>query len=299
MCAVPCLGVYLVPIALIWWGVCATLMLARAHGAGGFRSTLAIFTPIVVLLGGTAATIIFFVSWATTMVATAASFSASQTPIQDQRAIAVLSALRNHGLTNNAYPPHAGQLLFSGTVGIGELSLSTDPLIADNILIGNTTLGSFELATSEARQKMASAAAAALPPSVIAHRLGDYVFTYHGIDPNTADPGLWLFIAELPSTGAPIQATPNATVAPSTNNSAPPEKTGRLSASSSGAVTFAGSSPVPSFIVGLSSGRTQAIPKVIFPQSLAGQNSLRQALSLPPLPDPTTVTVSSPALGAK
>ncbi len=56
---------------------------------------------------------------------------------------------------------------------------------------------------------------------------------------------------------------------------------------------------MPSFIVGLANGRTQTIPKVIMPQMLIQQNQLRATFSLPPLPDPTTVTITAPAIGPK
>jgi hypothetical protein len=38
------------------------------------------------------------------------------------------------------------------------------------------------------------AAADALPVNIVAHRLADLVFTYHGIDLTNADPNLWIVI---------------------------------------------------------------------------------------------------------
>lgn len=306
MCAVPCLGAYLAPVAIIWWGVCATLMMTRAHNAGGFRSTIAIFTPVVILLGGIAALIAWFFWWASTMAISAAALAASTYTIQNQRATSVVSALNTYGNTNSGYPKHAIELLSSGSVGIGELSFSTDPLAADNIPIAGTTLGKFEMAKPDGKDQIAANAVAGLPPSVIAHRLGDYVFTYHGITPSTADAGLWLFVAEIPSPPSPSPPAP-VNVAPTPGQNGiqpavpqlnPPPPSGSPPMARSGVVVTPGTN-MPSFIVGLANGRTQTIPKVIMPQMLLQQNQLRATFSLPPLPDPTTVTISAPAMGPK
>src|SRR5262249_1672675 len=98
----------------------------------------------------------------------------------------------------------------------------------------------------------------ALPKNVIAHRLGDFVFTYHGINLTTADPGLWLVIRSMD-----------------------PDSNRMLAAART-------------IVVAKADGSTKVIGGK-FAQALAGQNQRRAKYGLAPLPDPATVTHSSPA----
>jgi hypothetical protein len=233
-----------------------------------------------------------------------------------QRVTSVSMALRMQTLSNGSYPKHAAELLNSGTVGIGEMSLSTNPLDADNIILGNTTLGKFQTATDQSKQQMIATAVATLPANVIAHRLGDYVFTYHGL-PTSPDPGLWLFVAEMPD-NAPGPTPPfqninhrsnqrssarSSSPAPVQESAGPPTPqvpmgNGGFSNSASGYTVYSSGMPppMPVFLVGLANGRVQPVAKQMMAAELAKQNSLRASFGLPPLPDPTTVTEGNPAV---
>ena len=103
------------------------------------------------------------------------------------------------------------------------------------------------------------AAAGAVPEGTIAHRLGDFVFTYHGIDLDNADPALWIVILSPD----PAQA--------------------RLGNTS------------PFVTVGLADGTTRQFSGG-FRTHLAAQNELRAKYNLPPLPDPATITHEEPAV---
>ena len=99
-----------------------------------------------------------------------------------------------------------------------------------------------------------------LPDKVIAHRVGDWVFTYHGIDPNSTDSELWIAAASPdpecnPGLGQPSRLT---------------------------VITTGGQ------VRGMSGNPRQV---------LSAQNQVRKAHGLPPLPDLSTITHSSPATG--
>jgi hypothetical protein len=55
-------------------------------------------------------------------------------------------------------------------------------------------LTSFQVLSSDQQAAAAKQLAAAMPKDVVAHRFGDVVFTYHGIDPAKGDPGLWVAV---------------------------------------------------------------------------------------------------------
>ena len=100
-----------------------------------------------------------------------------------------------------------------------------------------------------------------LPDGVTAYRVGDYVFTYPGIDLADARPGLWVVV---------MSADPDAGIA--------------------------GFAPGP-VIVGRADGSVRAIARSRLSAALAGQNELRAEAGLPALPDPTLVTHDAPATG--
>ena len=113
---------------------------------------------------------------------------------------------------------------------------------------------------SEARRNdIAQRARDALPEDVIAHRVGDWVFTYHGMDPVSADSQLWIAVAS-PDPGC----NPALSQWPTLN-----------------AITADGQ------MTQTHNWDQQGV--------LANQNRLRKANGLPPLPHPSTVTHSSPA----
>ena len=113
------------------------------------------------------------------------------------------------------------------------------------------------------KQSASLAVAESMPAGVIAHRLGDFVFTYHGIDLNQADPGLWVVI---------LSFDPD--------------------------VQSSGSSQII-ITVGLADRSTMDLPATTFlTVDLPQQNALRASFGLPPLPDPSTVTYGSPAIGS-
>src|SRR5205085_1104837 len=60
--------------------------------------------------------------------------------------------------------------------------------------VGGVHLDRLRDPSTREAQSAASTAIAALPAGVIAHRLGDFVFTYHGVTGNPPDAGLWIVV---------------------------------------------------------------------------------------------------------
>ena len=115
--------------------------------------------------------------------------------------------------------------------------------------------------TATERIQVANDAADTLPDGVIAHRLGDFVFTYHGIGTGATDNTLWLVIYW-----------------PDPDFNPPPQVSEMI-------------------MVGQLDGTTLPIAMGSFPGALRRQNVARQAIGLGPLPDPATVTHANPAGG--
>jgi hypothetical protein len=91
--------------------------------------------------------------------------------------------------------------------------------------------------------------------------LGDFVFTYHGIDLASADPHLWLVIWS-----------------PDPGQNPPPNPQERMP-------------------VGLADGKITFIPVASFLQAMSAQNVLRERRGLSPLTSPFTLKHAAPAKG--
>lgn len=127
-----------------------------------------------------------------------------------------------------------------------------------SISVADTSLMEFAGASPPRQEEIIRSVVAALPEGIIAHRLGDFIFTYHGLDLATADSKLWLLILR-----------------PDSNGNAAPASGDRI-------------------WVGLADGRVDGISAERFDAALAKQNALRAAFDLPPIPEPATVTQDSP-----
>ena len=129
----------------------------------------------------------------------------------------------------------------------------------DSVPVGDRTLGELQWLPPRRQHIAARAAADALPPEAVAHRLGDFIFIHHA-DLENADRRLWV-VVRLPD----------------------PDVNGRPSA-------------IEPIHVGLADGTVRKLVYLELPVELETQNEHRGALSLPPLPDLTTITQDSPAI---
>jgi hypothetical protein len=276
---VPCLNFYLWPVTAVWSTISGAIMIKHGQKVSTGRAVLAVSTPPVVLGAGLVAFVlaVLIPAFQGMMVTMANAASQAVTTLNHLRAQKVSAALNSAAVSNAAFPAHAVELLDGGLVTASDFALTTNPMASSNIPVGKTTLGAIELLSPAARAAAIKNVVDSQPAGVIAHRVGDYVFSYHGINPTNPDPGLWMFVAE---------ATPPTPPAP------PP--------SPSGAPTIqTGVAGTPVFIIGLPGGQVETVSQAALAGALAQQNQLRSTFGLPALPDPTTITSSSPVLRPK
>jgi hypothetical protein len=243
---IPCVGPqFMWVIGWIWPAVSAAVMLRHTQGVSGGRATIAALTAPLLIAGAATLLVLFAmipaISNATTAVARAQS-RATQGSVQT-----VLGGLRAHaGRHGGRYPAHALSLVIENDVLPGEL---TPPVMGQSGSRPPSALDHWDLLTEPQRANLAARLAAAIPAGAAAHRLGDFVFTYHGVTA-TADPGVWLVIYDPPATARDFHGN-----------------------------------PLP-LSVGLLNGSVLTFPRQSFAVALAQQNALRAGL--PQIPDPST-----------
>jgi hypothetical protein len=252
--AVPCLGLYL---GWVWWIVSAVLMVKEAQRVHGGRATLAVLTlPVLSIVGFVGLMVWFAVAGAS--AASSMTMSSSYGGMTETQTVlhGVLRYAQQHG---GRGPRHAVELVTGDYLTGSTLVSSTSMTTEETVPVGNITLDRLLLAPKDAAGRIAQAVIDALPRGTVAHRLGDFVFTHHGVDFNTADPRLWI-VVRWPDPVRNSAVDPNELVC-----------------------------------VGLADGTVSMLPQSSMPTALAEQNTLRAAQKLPPLPDPRTVTHAQPA----
>ncbi len=255
--AVPCLGVYLFVISAVWVLVSAVFMVRTTHKISGWRAALATLTfPVL-----TAIAVVGLYSWFIYSVMTSISPTISPgsgwVVRSDTKPIG--EAITAFASDTGVYPAHAIELVDRGYLVTSEFVPMGTLSVESGIKVGSVGLDRFTFLNADAQRKAVGAAVAGIPDDTVAHRLGDFVFTYHGADPATADPGLWLVI------GWPD-----------------PDQNGAAS-------------PGWFVTVGTPYGQVAQYPSASFAQDLAQQNRLRAAAGLSPIPHPRTVRHGRPA----
>ena len=252
--AIPCLGFY---FGWIWWIVSAVLMVKQAQRVQGWRAALAVLTFPALLIF----TIVGFYVVMIVMVfsSTGPFASAPLTPSTETQIVldAVLDYAEEHA---GRGPDHAIELVSAGYLTVHDLVALDSDTYVENVSVAGVTLDRFSTLPAKRRGQVTRAAIDALPEGTIAHRLGDFVFTHHGIDLADPPPELWLVIMSPdPEANAPRAADPLLTI-------------------------------------GCADGGVRTIPRARLTASLAEQNDLRARHGLAPLPDPATVTHARPAV---
>lgn len=268
--AFPCIGIYLIPVALVWWSVSAVLALRERQQISGWRASLAVL-PFPVLI--TASVVGLSVWGVSASISASKSYSSMMQPSKQLNA--VYSSLQDYlyQQQTKTYPQHAAELfrsdLVDSTFVVNYLNHhSVDPA---SIPVGSGTLADIIAAgtDSDVIDQYIQEAIDDLPDNTIAYRLGEIVFTWNGLDPNdTNNPNLWL---------AMIDSTSNT-----------PVKADLLAGNPAW-------QPHNIVYILQANGMVLPMPTSIFSRQLEIQNKLRATLNLPPLPDPTTVTYDSPA----
>ncbi len=254
--AVPCLGFH---FGWIWWLVSAVVMVKELHKVSGGRAALAVLTlPVasILVVVGLYAAMMYYAMSAAAAGGAFAGFGGMATA----QAQVVVSGLDSYVMRNGAYPSHAIELVSEVDIMPSNLQSILFATALNKVPVADTNLAVFDKLSKPQQDSIVRAAIAALPVGTIAHRLGDCVFTYHGIDPKSADPGLWVVI-----------------VSPDPAQNPSPAATSFL-------------------VVGRADGTAVSLPINRFAKALAEQNDLRAQHGLAPLPDPSKVTHAKPAV---
>lgn len=257
---IPCLGGCISPFAITWWLVCAGMALAARHKAAPWQATLAM------VLSGLPAMVIGFVLGWMLLVYSFVGVPMPGAALATGQAGAGVGSMAMAWRIEMASPSirtplHAAQFLDSGFVQPSSFLTAGTTLTLADVPVGSLTLADFSDTSgarlADAQRAALAEAAASLPANIIAHRVGDMVFTYHGINPATAAQELWVVIA------SPLPAN---TIG------------------------------LPAIVVGKVGGGTESFTSDAFPAALASQNALRARFGLAPLPGPEKVTHDQPAV---
>jgi hypothetical protein len=280
---IPCIGIYFGWIGWIWGGVAASIMLAQRQRVGGGRAALAVFTfPVLLFLGLIVLIVALFIP-----AMQQAQVAARQAMQQVQagasitgQATQVGGGLLAHQARLGDWPGHALQLVQANDVAAQALVGPDSGRGLDDVPVGPMTLQDFVFLPPQRERNVAEAAARGLPAGVVAHRLGDYVFTYHGVGVDQ-DPTLWIAIYAPPRGTARL--LPAAT--DEYGQPIPPSEDPRQMAAT------------PMVAIIQLDGNVVLVPETVLPTLLRQQNQLRRSLNLPPLPDPRDVNDAEPAVG--
>jgi len=259
--AVPCIGPYLFWYAgMVWWAVSAILMTKETHSVHGGRATLAVLTfPGICLLTCITAygILLYSIFSSVGFGGTMAAVGQNQVPLMNE-------ALLAYEQDKGAWPQHAILLadgLYCEPLDFVTADSDTTP---QDVPLANGHLDTFSKAGPAVQERMIQNILADLPEDVVAHRLGDFVFTYHGIDPDRDDGRLWIVI---------MSEDPDAS---------------EHADSPFGPEIFSG------MVVGKLNWTTEQIDSSDLQNTLDGQNELRKEHGLPPLPWPSDVRHDRP-----
>lgn len=256
--AVPCVGMYFGwMIGGVWWCVAATIMVVRGQSVGPVLATLCVIGPPAAVTVLAIAAYIALIFGAVSTARTAAIAAAGVGPVSEVQTIA--SAMNGFGAAQGRPPAHALELVAEGHLSAAMLVSGMTATTTSAIAFETTDLQTFSLMPQAQARAVAARAAQSLPDGVVAHRVGDFVFTHHGFDPT--DPNnaaLWVVI-HSPDPASNTVLTPDA--------------------------------------VGLANGSALMVPPGRFGNFLQQQNVLRASLGLPPLPDPRRVQAGAPPSG--
>lgn len=260
--AVPCFGQY---FGWIWWLVSAVLMVKDGQKVSGGRASFAVLTfPVLSIL-----TVVGLYVWLIFYSLNAAgAMMAGQAgnPMVMVEAQAMATALNDWREDNGAWPTHAVELVDDGYLTdewdyVTSMSMTT-PM---DVPLGDGGLHEIATANAARRARLVNAAKADLPEDVIAHRLGDFVFTYHGMATPPPDPSLWI-VVQIPD--------PDADPSVASGGSWPQQHMA-YAVDANGVVT--------------------TFPAANAAMNLAQQNRVRARNGLPMLPDLLTIRHGAPA----
>jgi hypothetical protein len=248
---IPCLGLL---IGWIWWAAAAAIMVTKmqprvspARSAGFMIASIVLV--VVLVIGGYAGLEVLRVNRAMTAMAAVPPVAAITNLQPSTRVSNMTSAILASADANGQGPAFALQLVTDAGVSASELSVDLSGLMSTEAYSGNP-LSVLDYAPEQLAQAVA-AGNAALGTSVPAHRVGGFVFMYHGVDLRKPDPALWL----VALTDHPVGGVPSS----------------------------------QRYWVGMGNNGWLFIGPDEAEAALLRQNALRESLGLPPIPDPRSV----------
>jgi hypothetical protein len=262
--AVPCFGSF---VGGLWWTVSAILMLKRGQGVHGGRAALAVALLPGLLVAGVLALYVSSILVMSGMGRPSGPWSLDPTSRAFHTSVVNFSAVSYGHQHAGVGPAHALELVLSDSAAAFNWNLTT-PLVCDpstktteaDVPVGDGTLADFNQASRSDKLRIVSDMIESVPGGVVAHRLGDFVFTYHGANLSAFNQQLWTVVM-LPDqdVNGPAGASDPVIIGTSDYN-----------------------------VIETTVRDLQAL--------LVQQNRQRATLGLPPLPDLTTVTHERPAV---
>lgn len=242
---VPCLGVYFGWLGTLWWVVIAGFALAAGQKVSGLRAALAV-SVLPAIVG------VCVLSWFVVWVAGAASYTSTTSyGVGGGPSVQAFSAPMQAGAATGRWPDHAGEFLLDNALTVYDFDSSMSPTTPANTHIGRVSLDVWDTLSPAQQEQTVAAAAEAIGPGTPAYRVGDFVFTYPGIDPGTQEKALWIVVEAWDPT---LGGLPQSVVYALTP-----------------------------------SGAVLSFPRAQMGTQLRAQNALREGYGLPPLPDPFSV----------
>ena len=260
--AIPCLGFYVAPLALLWWGTIQIFLLRFRHDIGWLRASIVGLIPAVIINALIISGIALLFARIPSLPAQNARFNASMQQFN----------LQDWAASNNGLGPDNALLLLTdgaatedeffaenerqnaGTPTFPALNIGPHPF-DDTLYLNNTTANAANALLDQSR-----------PPNPAAQRLGDIVFTHFGI---AIDP---YFLS--PNANAVVEVNPGdlwwAIVLPDPASHRPPK-------------------PQDAVYIVTSITIDSTTYDQLLATELPAQNALRASFNLPPIPDPAAV----------
>ncbi len=259
--AAPCFGSYLVLIAVLTQCVFACVMLRARQGVAWWRGALAVAPVAALSLGSVLGPFVVAQRSMRTMHAGGWQPPVPLRSVGISGALRVSRALEAHRRSSRSELQHGYELVESGRL---DAAMFVEEQLRHSGSGRTTLTPGIERVLKERWEAQRST----MPAHVIAHRVGQFVFTHHGIDPASQEQRLWVVVWAPSPVSVDVLGTPR--------------RAAGVFDGSMVAVTRAG------------------MPEEISPQSMSFQlefqNALRAKEGLPALPDPFTVLEGSPAV---
>jgi hypothetical protein len=265
--SVPCIGPYLLSyVGGIWWVVSACMMVTEGQKVHGGRATLAVLAmPLLLIIAVIALWMVLIFGIATAASTMPATVAVPNQAARQTQVMMVGTAVLDYAAAHQGEAPtHGLELVTAELLQPSDFVTGFSMTTLNDIPVGDRTLWDLVMMPRGERDEHIQYAAQQLPANVIAHRVGDVVFTYHGIDMVNPPSDLWI-----------------AVVCPDANLNTVWDPAGET------------------YFVMTGSGITRSISGDTFRIELADQNALRQSAGLDPLPDVRDLTHDAPALGSR